>query len=35
MAEMWDVLDEDGNAAGRLQERGTPMNAGEWHLVHT
>jgi isopentenyldiphosphate isomerase len=32
MAEMWDVLDENGNTTGRLCERG-PMNQGEYHLI--
>jgi len=32
MAEMWDVLDENGNRTGRLCERG-PMNQGEYHLI--
>lgn len=33
MAELWDILDENGNRTGRLHERGQPMRAGEWHLV--
>jgi len=33
MAELWDVLDENGNKIGRLHERGKPMKAGEGHLV--
>ena len=32
MAELWDILDENGNATGRVHERGKPMNAGEHHL---
>jgi len=32
MAELWDILDENGNATGRLHERGKPMNKGEYHL---
>lgn len=32
MAELWDILDENGNATGRLHERGTPMDKGEYHL---
>ena len=32
MAELWDVLDENGNKTGRLRERG-PMKKGEYHLV--
>ena len=37
MAEMWDVLDENGNKTGRLHERspmmGAIMNPGDYHLV--
>ena len=33
MAELWDVLDENGNAAGRVHERGKPMRKGEYHLT--
>lgn len=32
MAELWDILDENGNATGRVHERGKPMNKGENHL---
>ena len=32
MAELWDILDENGNKTGRLHERGKPMNKGEYHL---
>ncbi len=32
MTELWDILDENGNATGRLHERGKPMNKGEYHL---
>ena len=32
MAEMWDILNEDGNKTGRLHERGQPMQKGEYHL---
>jgi len=32
MAELWDVLDENGNKTGKIAERG-PMGAGEYHLV--
>ena len=32
MAELWDILDENGNATGRLHERGKPMNKDEYHL---
>ncbi|MCL1824092.1 MAG: NUDIX domain-containing protein [Oscillospiraceae bacterium] len=33
MVELWDILDENGNATGRVHERGKPMNKGEYHLV--
>ena len=33
MVELWDILDENGNATGRIHERGKPMDAGEYHLV--
>jgi len=33
LAELWDVLDEDGNATGRVHERGKPMRKGEYHLT--
>ena len=33
MAELWDVLDKNGNATGRVHERGKPMNKGEYHLT--
>ena len=32
MVELWDILDENGNATGRLHERGKPMSNGEYHL---
>ena len=32
MAELWDILDENGRATGRLHERGKPMNEGDYHL---
>jgi isopentenyldiphosphate isomerase len=32
LAELWDVLDENGNATGRFHERGKPMSKGEYHL---
>ena len=32
MAELWDILDENGKITGRLHERGKPMNKGEYHL---
>ena len=32
MAELWDILDENGNVTGRFHERGKPMNKGEYHL---
>ena len=33
MIELWDILDENGNAIGRLHERGKPMCKGEYHLT--
>ncbi|MCL2401026.1 MAG: NUDIX domain-containing protein [Oscillospiraceae bacterium] len=33
MAELQDVLDEFGNKTGRLHERGTPMQPGEYRLA--
>jgi len=33
LAEFWDILDENGNATGRLHERGKPMSKGEYHLT--
>jgi len=33
MAELWDLYDEYGNKTGKLHERGTPLRAGEYHLV--
>jgi len=33
MAELWDVLDENGNKTGRLHERGVRMAEGDFHLV--
>ena len=35
MAELWDILDENGNATGRLHERGKPLRQGEYHLTVT
>jgi len=32
MTEFWDIVDENGNKTGRLHERGTPMQNGEYHL---
>ena len=32
MAELWDILDENGNATGRVHERGKPMTKSEYHL---
>jgi len=32
MAELWDILDKNGNPTGRVHERGKPMNEGEYHL---
>ena len=35
MAELWDVLDEEGNRTGRLIERGEELKAGEYMMsVH-
>ncbi|HOP11274.1 MAG TPA: NUDIX domain-containing protein [Oscillospiraceae bacterium] len=33
MAELWDILDENGNFTGRYAERGKPLKKGEYHLV--
>lgn len=33
MIELWDILDENGNAKGRFHERGKPMCRGEYHLT--
>ena len=33
MAELWDILDENGNKTGCLHERGKPMRKGEYHLT--
>lgn len=32
MAELWDIIDKNGNATGRQHERGKPMNKDEYHL---
>ena len=32
MAELWDIIDENGNATGRIHERGKRMNKDEYHL---
>jgi isopentenyldiphosphate isomerase len=32
-AELWDILDENGNFTGRTIERGKPLKDGEYHLV--
>jgi len=32
MAELWDILDKNGNVTGRVHERGKPMVEGEYHL---
>ncbi|MCL2364113.1 MAG: ATP-binding cassette domain-containing protein [Defluviitaleaceae bacterium] len=35
MVELWDVLDENGQGTGRVHERGTTMDKGDYHLeVH-
>jgi len=33
LAELWDILDENGNTTGHLHERGKPMSKGEYHLT--
>jgi len=33
MPELWDILDENGNKTGRLQERGKTMQKGDYHLI--
>jgi len=33
LAELWDVLDANGNATGQLHERGQPMREGDYHLT--
>jgi len=33
MAEYWDVLNADRNKTGRVHMRGTPMKAGDYHVV--
>lgn len=33
MAEIWDILDKDGNLTGRTIERGEELKEGEYHLV--
>jgi len=33
MAELWDIMDQNGNVTGRFVERGKPMQKGEYHLV--
>jgi len=33
LAELWDILDENGNATGHLHERGKSMRKGEYHLT--
>ena len=33
MAELWDILDENGNVTGRVHERGKSMRKGEYHLA--
>jgi len=33
LIELWDILDENGNATGRFHERGKPMCKGEYHLT--
>jgi len=31
--ELWDIYDADRNLTGRTHRRGTPMQAGDYHLV--
>ena len=33
MTELWEIFDENGNATGRLHERGNPLGKGEYHLT--
>jgi len=33
MAELWDILDRDGNLTGRTIEKGQPLKEGEYHLI--
>lgn len=33
MAEIWDILDKDGNLTGRTIERGEELKEGDYHLV--
>jgi 8-oxo-dGTP pyrophosphatase MutT (NUDIX family) len=33
MAELWDVLDAQGNKTGRLHERGKPLAQGDYMLI--
>lgn len=33
MAELWDILDKNGNKTGRLHERGKPMQKDDYHLI--
>ena len=33
MAELWDILDKNGNLTGCVHERGKPMDKGEYHLT--
>ena len=32
MAELWDIVDANGQKTGRFHERGKPMNPGDYHL---
>ncbi|MCL2420920.1 MAG: NUDIX domain-containing protein [Defluviitaleaceae bacterium] len=32
LAEFWDIIDENGNATGRIHERGKPMKKDDYHL---
>ena len=33
LVELWDIIDKNGDATGRVHERGKPMGKGEYHLV--
>jgi len=33
LVEFWDILDKNGNATGRIHERGKPMRKDDYHLT--
>lgn len=35
MPEYWDICDENGVPTGRIHQKGTPMNPGEYHMAVT